>query len=122
MSRNLHSKKDVRNMLKDSGLHFKKSLGQNFLTDVSVLDDIVSASDITKDDYVLEIGPGPGVLTKELAKNAKHVVCVELDSDIISLLSENVKEYDKTRVDFYQIFTRVFYLHLRGVIDKQWKN
>lgn len=98
MSRNLHSKKDVKNMLKDSGLHFKKSLGQNFLTDESVLDDIISASDITENDYVLEIGPGPGVLTRQLAKYAKHVVAVELDSDIISLLSDNTKEYDNITI------------------------
>lgn len=98
MSKNLHSKKDVRNMLHDSGLHFKKSLGQNFLTDKNVLNDIVNSAEIEETDFVLEIGPGPGVLTRELAKKAKRVVAVELDSDIISLLSENIKEYDNITI------------------------
>ena len=98
MKNNLHSKKDVKQMLRAKDLHFKKSLGQNFLTDESVLADIVGAAEITKDDFVLEIGPGPGVLTRELAKNAARVVAVELDTDIIELLKENISEYENVTV------------------------
>ncbi len=98
MSKNFHSKKDVKNTMMSQGLHFKKSLGQNFLTDESVLADIVGAANIESEDYVLEIGPGMGVLTCELAKRARHVVTVELDRDILPLLSENTKEYNNVDI------------------------
>ena len=98
MKNNLHSKKDVRQMLRTRDLHFKKSLGQNFLTDESVLVDIVDAADITEEDFVLEIGPGPGVLTRALAKRAARVVAVELDRDIIELLSENISDCDNVQI------------------------
>lgn len=98
INNSLHSKKDIKQMLKTRDLHFKKSLGQNFLTDKEVLSDIVKAADIKKDDFVLEIGPGPGVLTRELAKNASRVVAVELDRDIIELLSENISDYDNVEI------------------------
>ena len=98
MKNNLHSKKDVRQMLHSRDLHFKKSLGQNFLTDERVLFDIVEAAEVSEHDFVLEIGPGPGVLTRELAKRAARVVAVELDRDIIQLLSENIAEYDNVQI------------------------
>ncbi|MBE7039498.1 MAG: 16S rRNA (adenine(1518)-N(6)/adenine(1519)-N(6))-dimethyltransferase RsmA [Ruminococcaceae bacterium] len=98
MENNLYSKNNVKEMLRSRDLHFKKSLGQNFLTDESVLSDIVDAAEITKDDYVLEIGPGPGVLTRQLAKNAGRVVAVELDRDILGLLMENISEYDNVEI------------------------
>lgn len=98
MKNNLHSKKDVKQMLRTHDLYFKKSLGQNFLTDESVLSDIVGAAEITKDDFVLEIGPGPGVLTRELAENAARVVAVELDKDILELLSENISDYNNVKI------------------------
>lgn len=98
MKNDLHSKKDVKQMLRSRDLHFKKSLGQNFLTDEGVLCDIVDASNITKEDYVLEIGPGPGVLTRELAKNAARVVAVELDRDILELLSDNISDYNNVTI------------------------
>lgn len=98
MKKNLYSKKDVKGMLHDHDLHFKKSLGQNFLTDEGVLMSIVEAAEISKEDYVLEIGPGPGVLTRELAKKAAKVVAVELDKDILELLAENLEEYDNVEI------------------------
>ncbi|MBR2500713.1 MAG: 16S rRNA (adenine(1518)-N(6)/adenine(1519)-N(6))-dimethyltransferase RsmA [Clostridia bacterium] len=98
MSKNFHSKKDVKNTMHSEGLHFKKSLGQNFLTDESVLADIVNASAVESDDYVLEIGPGMGVLTCELAKRAKRVVTVELDRDILPLLSKNTEAFDNITI------------------------
>ncbi|MBE7027720.1 MAG: 16S rRNA (adenine(1518)-N(6)/adenine(1519)-N(6))-dimethyltransferase RsmA [Ruminococcaceae bacterium] len=98
MENNLYSKRDVKEMLRSRDLHFKKSLGQNFLTDESVLSDIVDAAQITKNDYVLEIGPGPGVLTRQLAKNAARVVAVELDREIIELLCENISDYKNVEI------------------------
>ena len=65
---------------------FQKKFGQNFLIDTHVLDKIVSAADITKEDVVLEIGPGIGTLTQYLAYNAKEVIAVEIDKVIAEFL------------------------------------
>ena len=67
----LYSPKYVREILNKYGFEFSKSLGQNFLIDGNIVRKIVEAGDITKEDYVLEIGPGIGTITKELALNAK---------------------------------------------------
>ncbi|MEW8955536.1 16S rRNA (adenine(1518)-N(6)/adenine(1519)-N(6))-dimethyltransferase RsmA [Clostridium sp.] len=73
---------------------FTKSLGQNFLIDDSVLLDIVNGADINEEDFVIEIGPGVGTLTKVLLERAKRVTAIELDSDLIPILSEELKDYD----------------------------
>ena len=70
----------------------KKHLGQNFLSGGQFIQTIVSSANISKNDTVLEIGPGKGVLTRELLKYAKKVVCVEKDADLIPLLSETFAE------------------------------
>lgn len=66
----------------------KKSLGQNFLKDRSVLMKIVEAAELSKDDYIVEVGPGKGVLTRELVERAGHVTAIELDLRLIPELSE----------------------------------
>ncbi|MDO8240590.1 MAG: 16S rRNA (adenine(1518)-N(6)/adenine(1519)-N(6))-dimethyltransferase RsmA [Candidatus Moranbacteria bacterium] len=66
----------------------KKSLGQNFLRDEKVLQKIIEASDLKSDDFVIEIGPGEGVLTEQLAKHAQKVIAIELDSDLLPKLTE----------------------------------
>lgn len=68
---------------------FKKKFGQNFLKDIRIVNDIVSVCNLTKDDLVVEVGPGKAILTKELAKYCKDVVSYEIDSDLFSYL-ENV--------------------------------
>lgn len=73
----------------------KKSLGQNFLKDPKILQKIVSASNISKNDVVLEIGPGEGALTKLLLREARRVVCVEKDNN----LAKNLKEIFKKEID-----------------------
>ena len=69
---------------------FKHSLGQNFIIDEFLLEDIADESGITKDDYVLEIGPGNGALTRCLCDRAKKVVAVEIDKSLIPLLKSNL--------------------------------
>ena len=76
----------------------KHSLGQNFIVDEFIFDDIVRESGITKDDLVLEIGPGNGAMTRVLCENAKYVVAVEVDKTLMPLLKENLKEYDNVKV------------------------
>lgn len=75
------------------GLTFKKSLGQNFLTDLNVLKKIVTAADVTADDDVIEIGPGIGALTEQLAKNAHQVLALEIDERLIPVLGETLADY-----------------------------
>lgn len=76
----------LRELLARYGLHARKDLGQHFLTDPGILNKIVAAADLTAADTVLEIGPGPGMLTRHLAQAAGRVVAVELDDGMVALL------------------------------------
>lgn len=76
----------------------KKKFGQNFLIDSNVLNGIVEASGVTKDDCVLEIGPGIGSLTQYLAEAAKRVIAVEIDKSLIPVLDDTLSEYDNVTV------------------------
>jgi 16S rRNA (adenine1518-N6/adenine1519-N6)-dimethyltransferase len=84
----------AKDIVKKYGFKFTKSLGQNFLIDVSVLADIVEGAEVSKDDLIIEIGPGVGTLTKELLKRAKRVCSIELDSDLIPILNEELKDFN----------------------------
>ena len=72
------------------GFSFKKKFGQNFLTNDAILEEIVDAADITKDDFVVEIGPGIGTLTQVLSERAGKVLAVELDSKLIPILDDTL--------------------------------
>lgn len=77
---------------------FQKKFGQNFLIDTHVLDKIIRAADIKKDDFVLEIGPGIGTLTQYLCEHAREVVAVEIDKMLIPILSETLSGYSNVTV------------------------
>lgn len=77
---------------------FQKKFGQNFLIDGRVLEKIMDAADISGDDFVLEIGPGIGTMTQYLAERARAVMAVEIDRNLIPILSETLKEYDNVSV------------------------
>ena len=77
---------------------FQKKFGQNFLIDTHVLDKIILAAGVSKDDCVLEIGPGIGTMTQYLAEAAGHVVAVEIDSNLIPILKETLADYDNVTV------------------------
>lgn len=77
---------------------FQKKFGQNFLIDTHVLDKIIRAADITKDDFVLEIGPGIGTMTQYLCENAREVAAVEIDKNLIPILKETLSAYDNVEV------------------------
>lgn len=77
---------------------FQKKFGQNFLIDTHVLDKIIAAAEITKDDFVLEIGPGIGTMTQYLACAARKVVAVEIDKALIPILEDTLSDYDNARV------------------------
>ena len=84
----------VKNLLNKYGIKPQKRLGQNFLIDESVLEKIIAASELSKDDVILEIGPGLGILTIELAKRVKRVIAVEKDKTLYRAL-ENILEEQK---------------------------
>lgn len=94
----LHSPKYIKEILDRFGFKFSKSLGQNFLIDGNIVRNIVKGADISKDDYVLEIGPGIGTLTEELALNAKKVVSVEIDKKLLPILEYTLSKYDNVEI------------------------
>jgi len=98
---NLTSLTEIKELLESAGAHPKKQYGQNFLINKGVLEKIVESADIKKDDVVLEVGPGLGVLTKEIAKKAKKVFVVEKDRDMIKVLE---KVLDKEKIKNVEIF------------------
>lgn len=85
-------------VLKKYNFTFQKKYGQNFLIDTHVLDKIIRAAEITKDDFVLEIGPGIGTMTQYLARAAGRVVAVEIDRALIPILEDTLSEYDNVRI------------------------
>lgn len=88
----------VREILSRHGFHFSKALGQNFIVNPEVCPRIAYESGVDKDMCALEIGPGIGVLTKELAKRAKRVLAVEIDEALPPVLAETLAEFDNVTV------------------------
>ncbi len=85
-------------VLQKYGFNFQKKYGQNFLIDTHVLDKIIGAADISSEDFVLEIGPGIGTMTQYLAEAAREVVAVEIDSKLIPILEDTLKDYPNVTV------------------------
>jgi 16S rRNA (adenine1518-N6/adenine1519-N6)-dimethyltransferase len=88
----------LRDMLRRHGVRAATSLGQRFLVDRGVLAAIVDAAELTSDDEVLEIGPGPGVLTAALASNVRYVTAIEVDPRMVALLDETLADHRNVRV------------------------
>ena len=95
---NLGNPKNTIEIIQKYEFMFQKKFGQNFLIDNHVLEKIISAAGITKNDCVLEIGPGIGTMTQYLAENAGHVVAVEIDRNLIPILKETLADYDNVTV------------------------
>lgn len=85
-------------VLQKYGFNFQKKFGQNFLIDTRVLERIIEAAEITKDDCVLEIGPGIGTMTQYLAESAREVIAVEIDKMLIPILADTLSDYDNVTV------------------------
>lgn len=94
---------------------FQKKFGQNFLIDTHVLNKIIQAADITKDDFVLEIGPGIGTLTQYLCEHAREVVAVEIDKMLIPILSDTLSKYNNVTV----IHQDVLKLDLNALVQEK---
>ena len=85
-------------VLQKYGFRFQKKYGQNFLVDSHILEKIVDASEIGKEDCILEVGPGIGTMTQYLAEHAGHVIAVEIDANLIPILEDTLSAYDNITV------------------------
>ena len=89
---------ETKFLMKKYGITANKSLGQNFLIDESVILNAINGAKISKKDLVIEIGPGLGTFTNELAKKATKVVCIELDKRMVEILNDRFKFYDNVEI------------------------
>lgn len=94
----LYAPSTIQAIKERHNFQLSKSLGQNFITDKSVIERIVEGSDVGEDDLVIEIGPGIGVLTAEAAESVAKVVAIEIDKKLIPILAETLADYDNIRV------------------------
>ena len=88
----------IKEILEKYEVKPSKSLGQNFLIDKNILNKIILAGNLTKEDVVLEVGPGVGTLTCELAKSAGKVIAIEKDHDMINILAETLKDFNNVHI------------------------
>jgi len=117
MSR-LTSPGQIKGIMKKHNVRFSKSLGQNFLINDNIIEEIISRSNITKDVSVLEIGPGVGVLTQALAEHADKVLAVEIDNKLIPVLEETLSEYKNVSV----IHNDILKVDINSEIEKRFDN
>lgn len=96
--KNLANVSVIKQILSESGFKFSKSLGQNFLINEHVLNNMIENSCIDKNTNVIEIGPGFGTLTQRLCMNAKKVVSIEIDKSVIPILKNNLSDFDNLKI------------------------
>jgi 16S rRNA (adenine1518-N6/adenine1519-N6)-dimethyltransferase len=94
----LGNPKNTIEILQKYNFNFQKKYGQNFLIDTRILEEIIAAANISKDDFVLEIGPGIGTMTQYLCEAAREVAAVEIDSNLIPILADTLQGYDNVTV------------------------
>ena len=110
-----HILEDTQFIMKKYKIKANKALGQNFLINQNVVDAIVDSSNISKQDLVIEIGPGLGTLTKELLEKAGKVICIELDKKMINILTDRFSLYD----NFEVIHGDVLQIRLNKIIKEE---
>lgn len=113
----LYSPKIVKEIIDLYDFKFKKSLGQNFLIDKNFVDKIIDIADI-ENENVLEIGPGIGTITYEMAKIAKKVLAVEIDENLIPILQQNLEEFSNVKV----INQDILKVDLKKLIEEEFSN
>ncbi|MGJ0846816.1 16S rRNA (adenine(1518)-N(6)/adenine(1519)-N(6))-dimethyltransferase RsmA [Tissierella praeacuta] len=111
----LYSPKYIKEILEKHGFKFSKSLGQNFLIDGNIVRKIVENGNITSEDYVIEIGPGMGTLTEELALKAKKVLAIEIDNTLIPILEETIGKYNNVEI----IHGDILKIDLQKIIEER---
>lgn len=115
-NKRLYSPNQIKDILERHGFNFSKALGQNFLIDGNIVRKIRIAAGVDKNTNVLEIGPGIGTLTEELASSAKRVVAVELDERLKPILEETLSDFENVKV----IFSDVLKLDLKEMIEREF--
>lgn len=105
---------ETKSIMKKYNIRANKSLGQNFLINSEVVENIINSSEITKEDMVIEIGPGLGTLTKYLLERAGKVLCIELDSKMVKILNDRFSIYD----NFEIINADVLKINLNEIINE----
>ena len=109
---------ETKSLMKKYNIRANKSLGQNFLINNEVIENIVNCSEITEEDMIIEIGPGLGTLTKYLLQKAGKVLCIELDSKMIKILEDRFSFYD----NFEIINQDILKVNLNEIIKKNKEN
>ena len=109
---------ETKTIMKKYNIRANKSLGQNFLINNEVVENIVNSSEIKKEDMVIEVGPGLGTLTKYLLEKARKVLCIELDTKMIKILNDRFSGYD----NFEVINADVLKVNLNEIIEESKKN
>lgn len=94
----LSSHKATKDIVQKHGFRFSKSLGQNFLIDDNVIDRILEGARVSEGDKIIEVGPGIGTLTREMAKKAEKVTAIEIDKNLIPILEETLSDFDNVEV------------------------
>lgn len=102
-------------ILKKYNFQFQKKYGQNFLIDSNILENIINAAQITKDDFVLEIGPGIGTMTQYLCENAREVIAVEIDKKLMPILEDTLSAYNNVAV----INADILKLDINRIVDEK---
>lgn len=109
--------KETKFILKKYGITANKSLGQNFLINDEVIENIVLGAEVNKEDLIIEIGPGLGTLTRELLEKAGKVICVEIDPNMVRVLEDRFKMYS----NFELINEDILKVDLNKIIEKNLK-
>jgi len=115
---NVITPSNTKELLKKFEFRMSKRLGQNFLIDKGILDEIIEGAELTKEDYVLEIGPGMGSMTQKLCESAGKVVAVEIDKKLIPVLNVTLSGYDNVKVINHDVLK----VDLKGLLEEHFGN
>lgn len=114
MNKRLSSHSATMELVKKHGFKFTKSLGQNFLIDDNIVDKIVAGAGIGPGDKIIEVGPGIGTLTREMASRAQNLMAVEIDKNLIPILEDTLGDYDNVKI----VNEDIIKADIRGLIDE----
>ena len=114
MNKRLSSHSATMDLVKRHGFKFTKSLGQNFLIDDNIVDKIVAGAGIGPSDKIIEVGPGIGTLTREMASRAGALMAVEIDKNLIPILTDTLGDYENVKI----VNEDIIKADIRGLIDE----
>ena len=114
MNKRLSSHSATMDLVRKHGFKFTKSLGQNFLIDDNIVDKIVAGAGIGPEDKIIEVGPGIGTLTREMASRAQNLMAVEIDKNLIPILEDTLGDYDNVKI----VNEDIIKADIRGLIDE----